>query len=163
MRKLGAFKMALCPRKRARTSSEGNSSAVLSVRPLFFDKLPEELLHNVLRFLSLLPQVVNWDKHIPENNILQMYRVKDVLGAFLSEQFCTLCVSETAGCLTKKEFREWKLADEIVVWPTDIRNAHHFVLKGCTPSSLGMKCTTWEKMTELWSSILSRHVRTCVH
>lgn len=60
-------------------------------RPLYFNTIPEELLDNILRFLSLLPKAHTREKHIPLNDIQEIYWVNGVFGAFLNSRDSKHC------------------------------------------------------------------------
>jgi len=81
------------PRKKARTETEVNGAASSSAScgdTLFFDEIEPEVLDNVIRFLSLLPNAVNWSKHVPISFIVGLFRVNGSLGTFLCNRFDTL-------------------------------------------------------------------------
>jgi len=92
------MELELRPRKKS-TTAEGGRSGDSSSDPiesaLFFDAVPQELLDNVLRFLSLVPHAVNWDIRVRLIDVMELYRVNGGLGTFLSTRFHTLSVSKS--------------------------------------------------------------------
>lgn len=85
-------KLVLRPGQLPAITREGSNSGPYSAHvewTLLFDTLPEEILNGVLRFLSLLPRTVNWDKHMPLSNVVEIYRVHGGLGTYLNSRFRT--------------------------------------------------------------------------
>jgi len=95
-------------RLRPRKNSSASASAPIEWI-LFFDFLPQELLENILKFLSRLPD--------------------GTMGAFLKSQFHTLCISRTINCRDECQLYKWNVPTENMLWTDDINIAHDFVLR----------------------------------
>lgn len=64
--------------------------------PAFFlDSFPKEVLDNVLRFFSRLPEASDWVPHIPVEAVIELYGVTGELGKFMQPRFNTLCISDS--------------------------------------------------------------------
>lgn len=105
-----------------------SSSARLECTP-FLDRIPLELLDNILRFISLLPNAPNWDKQMQLSSILGLYGVNGAVATFLKGRFRTLCISKTADCDYECHAYHWKVPYERVLWTESIDVAHYFVMR----------------------------------
>jgi len=62
--------------KKARTESNAGACTDDTYSPAFFlDSCPKEILDNVLRFFSRLPEANDWFPHIPLESIVELYVV----------------------------------------------------------------------------------------
>lgn len=111
----GLEALARVSRKKARIGREGRrlpSSSSLPMRALYFDTIPqEEILDNILRHLSPLPQAVKWDKYMQLKFLLGILRANGTLGAFVAGRFNELCISKTLDCAGEQNLYKWKAHD----------------------------------------------------
>lgn len=122
-----ARKMVVRPGKKARTGPEVNQYPASCPYALYFDALPQEILDNVLKFLSRLPHALSWGKHISLSDVVVLYIAIGDLGTFLC-RFHTLCISKTIDCVDERRQYKWKVPREGVLWTDSIDVAHDFVL-----------------------------------
>lgn len=111
--------MKLRAPKKANKDREGRSASSSSARKgftLFFDTIPKEILGTALRFLSLLPNAVNWTKYLQMRCINELVRVRGGLASFVKGRFRILCISKTLDCRFEQEKHKWKVPDEGVLW-----------------------------------------------
>jgi len=83
---------------------------------LFFDRMPKEILSDVLRFFSHLPYSVKWEMHLVLTDLLELFAVDGALKTFMRTRFNTLCVSTTHGCFKENNYVQWKLRVEPHLW-----------------------------------------------
>jgi len=104
---------------------EENDNAVL-----FFDRMPEEILNNVLRFFSRVPHSKKWEIYLGLPDILALFAVDGTLKSYMGTRFNTLCVSKTHGCFKENYYVEWKLRVGTHLWTNSTTHALAFVTAG---------------------------------
>jgi len=82
----------LPPTKKARNESEAAlCSDESDPHSFYLDTLPKEVLENVLRYFSRLPEAKDWVPHILLETIIALYGVNGELGTLMKTRFNTLC------------------------------------------------------------------------
>jgi len=94
----------------------------------YFKTIPEEIFDNVLKFFSVSPGSLNWEKYIPLGDIAELYGVGGGLGTFVCSRFNGLCVSKTANCNGERRKYNWKRLDRNTLRTNDIKVARDFVM-----------------------------------
>jgi len=77
----------------------------------FLDSIPKEVLENVLRYFSRLPNSKKWETYIDVRNIAAAFWVTGGFGTLLKSRFHTFLVSRTKSCdgyETVKTLIRWK-------------------------------------------------------
>jgi len=97
---------------------------------LFFDAFCEEILENVLRYFSRLPNAKKWASHIDVRNLVKAFGVRGGFGTLLKSHFRTLRVSRKKNCDGREVGLGWKELTEPYLWTSEIAVAHTFVMAG---------------------------------
>lgn len=97
---------------------------------VLLDAIPRELLDNVLRFFSRLPESEDWVSHLPLEFTLELYGVTGKLVTFMKPRFNTLCISHSFKSDTENEICSWKKRKGSMLWTNDLNVARRFVLAG---------------------------------
>lgn len=97
---------------------------------LFLEAIPEEVVGNVLKFLSLSPHAENWVSQIPLRYFWELFGVRTELGRGLKARFTTLYISRSFDFLSNHNTNKWNLRPEGMAWTDDIKVAREFVLAG---------------------------------
>jgi len=96
---------------------------------LFFDSLPKEILDNVLRYFSRIPNAKKWESHIDVRNLVEACGVGGGFGTLLKSRFHTLLVSCTKNYFETMD-SGWSELSEPYLWTQDIAVARAFVVAG---------------------------------
>jgi len=79
------------PTKKARTEADAGYRSDMDTSPsLFLDTFSKEVLDNILRFFSRVPQARDWVRSIPLQSIVELYGVTGELGKFMKPRFTEL-------------------------------------------------------------------------
>jgi len=105
---------------------------------LFLDSFPNEVLDNVLRYLSRLPSAKNWETHLDLEDLIPLFAVRGDVGTLLKSRFHTLIVCKTKDCYYENKWYGWKLRSEPHLWTDKIhqefRSIFLSILKHCASS-----------------------------
>jgi len=119
------------PTKKARTEADAGIRSVEVTSPSFFlDTFPKEVLDNILRFFSHVPQARDWVSAIPLRSIIELYSVTGELGKFMKPRFNTLYISKSYQAEFKRSGIKWKEREGPMLWTDDMDVARRFVLGG---------------------------------
>jgi len=100
-------------------------------RPTFFlDSFPSEVLDNVVRFLSLMPNAKFWEPYVDLFQLEELFAVRGELGSFIKSRFDTLCVSSTVDLRWEYKILGWKDRYGPNLWTNNIHAARKYVLAG---------------------------------
>lgn len=97
---------------------------------LFFECTPNEILDNVLRFLSRIPNSRKWETHIDIRDILELFDVRGDWGSSLKSRFNTLVISKSNYRYYEKERFGWKERKEAYYITDSFEVARDFLLRG---------------------------------
>jgi len=101
------------------------------VQPTFFlDSFPKQVLDNVLRFFSKMPNANSWETHIDLLHLVQLLAVRGELGIYIKSRFNTLCVSNTKHLCDESASLGWKEKNGPHLWTNSIDVAHKYILAG---------------------------------
>lgn len=114
----------------------------------FLDSFPKEVLPNVLRYFSAIPNAKKWEMHIESGDLVELFGVRGGLGVLLKSCFTTLCVSDrTNHCYNEHKYWVWKVRTEPHLWTNNITVANAFVQAGGgeTLKTLVVGCVMYDK------------------
>lgn len=99
-------------------------------KELYLEKIPPEIIENILRFFSTLPQEKSCEKHIPLGKIVRLYWIEAVSGNFVRTRFNALCISKSADCEDERMEYNWKELNRATRRTNNIKAARDLVVSG---------------------------------
>lgn len=92
--------------------------------------IPKEVLENVLRFFSGIPNSKSWETHLKLSHVTSLLAVSGELGTLLDSRFKTRCLSETKNCYLENNHCGWKLRTDPHLWTNKIALARRYITAG---------------------------------
>jgi len=119
------------PTKKAKTEADRADHIGERNSPsFFFDAFPSEVLDNVLRYFSRLPEVRDWVHHVSLESIIELYGVNGELGKFMKPRFNALCISDSFKAKDEIEWYLWENKKDSMLWANDLDVGRRFVRAG---------------------------------
>jgi len=96
----------------------------------FLDSIPKEILENVLRYFSSIPNATKWERFIDVRNLVKALGFGGEFRTLLKSRFRTIYVSRTNHFEFHEALSGWQERTEPYLWTDDISVAHAFVVAG---------------------------------
>lgn len=113
-----------------RSTASGTVAEENEAPAFFCDLLPKEVLDNVLRYLSHIPNAKYWKTQIEVRDVLEILAVRGEFGVFIKSRFTALYICKTKNCKRENDYNGWKERTGPYLRTKDFKTAREFVFGG---------------------------------